>query len=97
MNLEQAINSSMNEFRQNILDFCKNEEFDSLTPDLSVRIIGYVKEQLKVLGLKTVQSYFESKDIEKKVIEYESKPYLYKYKSKKEVLTVLGKIDINAD
>lgn len=95
MNLEQVINSSVNEFKENMLNFCKNDGEKELTPELAGKFIVFVKEQIKQIGQNTIQHYFESKDTKEKSIDYQGKKYIYKYSGKKKILSILGQIEIN--
>lgn len=95
MNLEQTLNSSINEFRKNMLDFCKKNNSEELNPELACKFISFVKQQVQLIGQKNIQSYFESFDTVQPRFNYQSKSCLLKYKSRKEIMTILGKVSIN--
>lgn len=95
MNLEQSLNASINEFKQNMLDFCKKNDCDDLNAELASKFISFVKLQVQLIGQKSIQSYFESFDTEASTIVSDGKSFLRKFKSRKEILTILGKVSVN--
>lgn len=95
MQLEQVLTTSIDEFKQNMMDFCKNEDLKSLTPDTACHFVSVLKGHLQKLGTTTIQSFFESHDTEQPYIEHNGNRYLNKYKGKKEIITVLGKVNVN--
>jgi hypothetical protein len=95
MQLEQVLTTSIDEFKQNMLNFCKNEDLNPLTPETACHFVSVLKGQLQELGTKAIQAYFESHDIEQANIEHEGERYLRKYKGNKVIMTMLGKVAVN--
>ncbi|NJO88121.1 MAG: hypothetical protein HC831_03505 [Chloroflexia bacterium] len=95
MNIEQILNSSVDKFKQNIVDFCKNDNQEDFSFTKAIEFISFLKGELQIIGQQTIQTYFESKDVEQASIEMGNKKYIFKYKGEKEILTVLGKVRFN--
>jgi hypothetical protein len=95
MNIEQILESCVDKFKQNIVDFCKNDGQADFSITKATEFISLLKEELQIIGQQTIQTYFESKDVEQPLIEVGNKKYIFKYKGEKEILTVLGKVRFN--
>ncbi len=93
-NLEKIINSSIDEIKQKMLAICENEYKSELDFLSATNFIGQIKVLVKDLGCQVVQGYFEARDITKPYLDNNGKRYLHKGKSKKEIVTALGKIEL---
>lgn len=95
MNIEQILNSSVDKFKQNIVDFCKKDNHEQFSFTNAIEFMSFLKGELQIIGQQTIQAYFEGQDVEKPSIEMDNKKYIFKYKGEKEILTVLGKVRFN--
>jgi hypothetical protein len=95
MNIEQILNSSVDKFKQNIVDFCKNNSQEDFSFTKAIEFISFLKGELQIIGQQTIQTYFENQDVEQPSVEMDNKKYIFKYKGEKEILTVLGKVRFN--
>ena len=43
MQLEQVLTTSIDEFKQNMLNFCKNEDLNPLTPETACHFVSVLK------------------------------------------------------
>jgi hypothetical protein len=94
-NLEKIINSSIDEIRQKMLAICENEHKNDLDFLSATNFVAQTKELVKELGCQVVQGYFESRDVTGPYLDKNGNRYLHKGKSKKEIVTSLGKIEIS--
>jgi hypothetical protein len=94
LNIEQILNSSVDKFKQNIVDFCKNESQEHFSLSKALEFISFLKGELQIIEQQTIQTYFENQDIEQPSIEMDNKKYIFNYKREKEILTVLGKFGL---
>ena len=94
-NLEEIINSSMDEIKQKMLLICKNGYKNELDFNSAISFVGQVKEVVSDLGCRVVKSYLESRDDDLPAIVSKGKRFLNKGKSTKGIVTSLGKIGIS--
>ena len=95
MNLEEIINTSIDEIKQKMLTICEKEYNMSLDFESATGFVGKMKDLLSHLGCQVVKGYFESRDSQVQSIIRDEKRYLYKGKSNKEIVTSLGRINIS--
>lgn len=94
-NLEEIINSSMDEIKQKMLLICENGYKNELDFNSAISFVGQVKEVVSDLGCRVVKSYLESRDDDLPAIVSKGKRFLNKGKSTKGIVTSLGRIGIS--
>jgi hypothetical protein len=78
-----------------MLSICEKEYEKELNFESSISFISQVKDAISDLGCRVVKGYFESRDQEALSLVLGGKKYLNKGKSRKQIVTSLGKIAIN--
>lgn len=93
--LANIINSSIDEIKQKIHSICEKEYEKELDFQSATDLIGKIKDIVGQLGCQVLEGYFESKDKEVPAMVLDGKKYLNKGKSRKQIVTSLGRLTIN--
>lgn len=94
MNLEALTNEMTELFRSNLEEFFETENASSLTPPSAQRMIEHVRALVRKIGVRTLEQFFESYDVEDSTIKIGGELHRFKYKSHRDFLTSLGKIRV---
>ncbi len=94
LNLESLISEVKLLFHTKMEDFCKKEDFNELTPELSEKMIKEVQKITMAIGTKTLREFYEHFDEQADCLEYEGEPYRKKYRSTKKFRTIVGEVEV---
>lgn len=94
MDLNILVNQISAHFKTKLQNFCKKENLDTLTPELSLKMITATKEIISEIGIQTLEHFYESFDTEVESIQENGNLYRFKYKSTKNFLTSVGQLRI---
>ena len=94
-NLHNLISTLIKETEEKLLEICEHADLTKPSDNIGVSFTGLVKEQVSELGRCVVTGYLESLDEPTAFLEREGKRYLHKGKSRKELVTALGKVNIS--
>jgi hypothetical protein len=95
MNIETLTIDMAELFRSNLEEFFENEETATLTEAISMKMIQRTQELIRTIGVRTLEQFFESYDVDRNTMELEGAVYRLKYKGPRDFITSLGKIRIN--
>jgi hypothetical protein len=95
MNLETLTIDMAELFRSNLEEFFEDVETATLTEAISMRMSQRTQELIRTIGVRTLEQFFESYDVDRNTMELEGAVYRLKYKGPRDFITSLGKIRIN--
>jgi len=95
MKIDSFLSETNAKLQNNIENFVNNSSNSEFNYENSENFITMIIETIQEIGANAIKTYFESKDIEKEYIIEEDRKYRFKYKSKKEIMTPIGKVEYN--
>jgi hypothetical protein len=95
MNLHNIIEASNKEFKQNLVNFCKSQDFRKFSPDLAEAFSKGLQSALSEAGKLAYKMFIESFEEPKDFICIGNKRLKFKQVSKKKFLTPFGEIPFN--
>lgn len=93
--VEKIINTSIDKIKQEMYSICEKEYEKELNFHSAMDLIGKIKDVVVELGCQVLEGYFESRDEEAPVIFLDERKFLNKGKSRKQIVTSIGKITIS--
>lgn len=94
MNIESMLDNANEQFKQNLMSFCKSNDISQLTPDLAEAFFRTLKMAFSQIGIKAVREFIESYDEKMPARTENGKLFRYKYTGPKDFLTFFGKVPI---
>jgi hypothetical protein len=95
MKIDSFLSETGSKLQKNIENFVNSTSNSEFSYEISENFISMITQTIQEIGANAIKNYFESKDIEKEYIIERDRKYRFKYKSKKEIMTPIGKVEFN--
>src|SRR3989304_4985543 len=94
MIVERMIEAAVKEFKENLLDLCKEKAEEALTPESAQWITRGIQQALALTGRAAFKEYLESKETAQEAVMVGGEVFRFKYPSDKRTQTLWGIMDV---